>query len=166
LSGFVMGCYSGSGSIRGVGGIAGLNSGTVQNCYSTGSVSGTNSVGGIVGENNVSYGTVKNCVALNDSVTVTDSTPRIGRVTQTSIGSTLINNYAWTYMTVTTPSSTWTPDRGTSRRDGADVRAGTETDQYNNQSFWQSTMGWSFGTNETSPWQWNSTENLPKLWFE
>ena len=44
-----------------VGGVAGRVSGTVQNCYVTGSVSGTNSVGGVVGE--ISGGTVQNCYA-------------------------------------------------------------------------------------------------------
>ncbi|MBE6835201.1 MAG: hypothetical protein E7515_02990 [Ruminococcaceae bacterium] len=42
------------GSINGsydVGGIVGLNMGTIQNCYNTGAVNGENSVGGIVGYN-------------------------------------------------------------------------------------------------------------------
>jgi len=45
-----------------VGGIAGqVNSGKVENCYTTGTVTGTgNSIGGIAGSNN-SGGTIKNC---------------------------------------------------------------------------------------------------------
>jgi len=78
---------------------------------------------------------------------------------------TLTNNYARSNMTVKT-GDTWTPAKTTTGKDGADVSAGTGTGQYNNQNFWRSTMGWSFGTNTTSPWQWNSTTNLPKLWFE
>ena len=54
-----------SGSVSGrmyVGGVVGLNSGTVENCYNTGNISGNISggspVGGVVGRND---GTVKNC---------------------------------------------------------------------------------------------------------
>ena len=42
-----------------VGGVCGENSGTVTNCYNTGSVEGNNSVGGVCGYNN--GGTVTNC---------------------------------------------------------------------------------------------------------
>ena len=41
-----------------VGGVVGLNSGNVENCYNTGEVSGNNCVGGVVGYNN---GSVTNC---------------------------------------------------------------------------------------------------------
>jgi len=49
-----------SGNINGgnVGGIAGVNRGSILNCYNTGTVSGTNWVGGVVGNNT---GTVSNC---------------------------------------------------------------------------------------------------------
>ena len=51
-----------------VGGIAGQNRGTIENCYVTGAVTGRSSVGGIAGENR---GTVRNCystctVSLNN----------------------------------------------------------------------------------------------------
>jgi len=48
-----------------VGGVVGAmaSTGTVQNCYVTGSVSGGNNVGGVVGENN---GTVQDCYATGD----------------------------------------------------------------------------------------------------
>ncbi|MCI7692692.1 MAG: hypothetical protein MSR67_09985, partial [Oscillospiraceae bacterium] len=41
-----------------VGGVCGINDGTITNCYSTGAVSGSWYVGGICGEN---YGTIENC---------------------------------------------------------------------------------------------------------
>jgi hypothetical protein len=59
-SGTVSNCYS-TGSVNGhiaVGGLIGVNSGTVSNCYSTGSVNGGNDVGGLIGVNS---GTVSNC---------------------------------------------------------------------------------------------------------
>ena len=41
-----------------VGGVCGMNFGTIENCYFTGTVSGHQSVGGVCGSN---YGTIKNC---------------------------------------------------------------------------------------------------------
>lgn len=41
-----------------VGGVCGINSGTIENCYFTGTVSGRQRVGGVCGSNN---GTIKNC---------------------------------------------------------------------------------------------------------
>lgn len=41
-----------------VGGVCGMNKGTIENCYFTGTVSGRQSVGGVCGSN---YGTIKNC---------------------------------------------------------------------------------------------------------
>ena len=61
-SGSVENCYN-TGSVKGsgnyVGGVVGLNDGTVENCYNIGEVSGNRYVGGIVGYNN--GGTVENC---------------------------------------------------------------------------------------------------------
>ena len=41
-----------------VGGVCGMNFGTIENCYFTGTVSGRQHVGGVCGSN---YGTIKNC---------------------------------------------------------------------------------------------------------
>ncbi|MDR1905520.1 MAG: hypothetical protein LBQ27_01190, partial [Clostridiales bacterium] len=46
-----------------VGGIAGYNYGTIENCYNTGDVSGNNYVGGIAG---VNYDTIENCYNTGD----------------------------------------------------------------------------------------------------
>ena len=81
-----------SGSVSGdryVGGVVGLNRGTVENCYNTGSVSGPDSVngettvnvGGVVGENS---GSVKNCYNIGD---VSDGTYTGGVVGYNSGGS-------------------------------------------------------------------------------
>ena len=62
--GTVTGCYS-TGSVSGggsVGGLVGGNGGTVSGCYSTGSVYGSENVGGLVGYNY--YGTVNNSFAM------------------------------------------------------------------------------------------------------
>ncbi|WP_167858998.1 S-layer homology domain-containing protein [Paenibacillus cymbidii] len=45
-----------------VGGLAGMNSGTISNSYTTGSVSGTSTVGGLVGTH--SFGTISKCYSL------------------------------------------------------------------------------------------------------
>jgi len=63
-SGSVENCYA-TGSVSGsnsIGGVVGfLNSGSVTNCYATGAVSGTSSVGGVAGY--VDSGSVTNCYA-------------------------------------------------------------------------------------------------------
>ena len=59
-SGTVTNCYS-TGTVSGnekVSGVVGHNTGTVTNCHNTGTVSGSNNVGGVVGDNT---GTVTNC---------------------------------------------------------------------------------------------------------
>jgi len=63
-TGTVQNCYNtgsvtGNNSLSFVGGVTGYNSGTVSNCYNTGSVSATGSAGGIAGNNN--GGTVQDC---------------------------------------------------------------------------------------------------------
>ncbi len=69
--GTVTGCHA-TGDVSGpyyVGGVAGYNYGTVTGCYATGNVSGNDSVGGVVGRNY--SGTVTGCYAAGD-VTGTD----------------------------------------------------------------------------------------------
>ena len=44
-----------------IGGIAGVNRGTIENCYVTGQIMGHNELGGIAG---VNYGTIKNCYTI------------------------------------------------------------------------------------------------------
>ena len=72
-----------SGSINGndfVGGVVGLNNGTVENCYSTGDMSGDRIVGGIAGWN---IGTVVNCYSTGD---VIGSNDNVGGVVGLNIG--------------------------------------------------------------------------------
>ena len=49
-----------------VGGVCGMNFGTIENCYFTGTVSGRQSVGGVCGSN---YGTINNCYYLSGTAT-------------------------------------------------------------------------------------------------
>ena len=67
-SGTVINCYN-TGTVTGsgyVGGVCGLNYRTVTNCYNTGNVKGNNQVGGVCGEN---YATVTNCYYLTGTAT-------------------------------------------------------------------------------------------------
>jgi len=64
-SGTISNCYS-SGSVSGtstVGGLAGFNDGAISNCYSTGDVNGVRSVGGLVGYNE---GGLSSCYSTSD----------------------------------------------------------------------------------------------------
>ena len=59
--GTIENCYN-TGAVTGtggsVGGVAGSNGGTIQNCHNTGAVSGNDRVGGVAGQNS---GTIENC---------------------------------------------------------------------------------------------------------
>jgi len=79
------------------GGVAGINNGTVQNCYFNGFISGTDEVGGVVGLNMV--GTVSNCYS---SGTVSSEDNNVGGVVGHNYG-TVQNCYSTS--TVTSTSS-------------------------------------------------------------
>ena len=147
--------FSGSvtGSFNIVGGIAGMNHGTVKDCYTIGSVSGADNVGGIAGYNSTGAA-LQNCVALNESIT---GTPTYGRVAGINLG-TLTNNYARDDMKVN--GATVTPGAN----HGEDV-GGT---QYNTKAWWNKDntptagpAGWDFSS--TGAWTWDSVKNLPVL---
>jgi len=81
-SGTISNCYA-SGSVTGdlnVGGLVGGNGGAVSNCYAAGSVTGRHNVGGLVGHN---YGAVSNCYAT-------------GKVMETGAGGGLVGMNAGT----------------------------------------------------------------------
>ena len=143
----------------GVGGVVGSNSGTVQNCYATGSVYGEiQYTGGVMG---VNYGgTVRNCVALNSSVTTAGGQYFIGCIGYS--GSPMENNYAgcinirydvnrYNLGKPVTSDSTGV--------DGGYAMAGINPGEYNHPSFWTGTMGWNFD----EVWDWSSTAHLPVL---
>jgi len=65
--GSISNCYS-TGDVSGgqdVGGLVGRNFSSVSNCYSSGNVSGSDEVGGLVGEN-YSYGSISYCCSTGD----------------------------------------------------------------------------------------------------
>jgi hypothetical protein len=69
---------------------------------------------------------------------------------------TLSNNYARSDMLV---NGSIVTGGTTTNKDGANVTAGTAANQYNNQAFWVTTLGWDF----TTIWEWDTVRNLPKL---
>ncbi|MCL2638046.1 MAG: hypothetical protein FWD48_06695 [Oscillospiraceae bacterium] len=88
---------------RYIGGIAGRNGGTIENCFVRGTFGpiatrlpsyllGTEYVGGIAGDNQ--DGIIRNCVSLLDSINTSANNPQIGRVSGSTAG-TFVNNYAW-----------------------------------------------------------------------
>ena len=138
------------------GGVIGYSqSGSVQNCYSTGPVIGNGTgVGGIAGNH---YASLSSCVALNPSVKfATGTTSDVGRVIGSSSGS-ISGAYARDDMSVT-PSVT--PNNNPSNKNGQSISSGTANTQYNSQYFWQTTLGWDF----SSVWQMSGGANsLPIL---
>ncbi|MCL2066312.1 MAG: hypothetical protein FWG99_02465 [Treponema sp.] len=163
----VQNCYA-TGDVEGsiAGGVVGRNDGTVQYCYSTGGVSGDGNSGGIAGGNG---DFIANCVALNPSVKTDEPFVDIRRVVGFAEGSTLDNNYAWKDMKVNEDTIT---DGTTGDKNGADVDAishgGTPNNGgYSIQDFWTATMGWSFGSNDDSPWTWGPDNYLlPVLYWQ
>ena len=150
-TGTVTNCYS-TGSVGGgqnVGGVAGwVNGGTVANCYSTGSVSDTgilSRAGGVAGW--VGAGRIENCAALNPGVTATNGSNG-GRVVGQHSGGTLTGNRAFNSMTVTVQSSPKTLDRGADKLDGADMTA-TEAIAL---AFWTTAGNWDTSASPPAPW--------------
>lgn len=105
-----------------VGGVVGnIITGTLENCYATGTVGNSfGCTGGVAGY--VFFGKVQNCAALNDSISaIYDST---GRITGESSNSTLAGNTAFYGMTVTVNGSAKTIADDATGIDGAGKTAG------------------------------------------
>ena len=157
-----------SGAIQ-VGGVVGANQGTVQNNYSSGYVSGSlsgildESIGGVVGESFFG-GTVQNNAALNQSITrLSGVNPLFGRVSAFATG-VIFNNHARADMVfidggITQPDFPIPVVSDPNGMHGADVSPGTLPGQFNNQSFWETTLGWDF----TNVWQMQGSPPLPVL---
>ena len=141
------------------GGLVGYNTGKVLYCYATGSVKGINWTSGVVGYNS-STGEVRYCAAMNSQLTA-NSPSYGGRVVGLNDG-TIGTLYASSDMTLTyTTGSFNAQTSGASTKDGATVYS---TD-YGNQTFWSSTMAFSFQSSYTTgSWEWISTGTLPKLY--
>jgi len=172
-NGTVQNCYA-TGNVTATaasnyaGGVVGSNAsnGTVRNCYATGNVKGVGnafSSGGVVGNN---YGTVENCVALNEDVNYeeTSNSTNIGRIVGQNSNTTpgaLSNNYGLSDMKKNGASNAnqWAPNA--TGKDGADVYGpGSQTLQYNDQGFWNSTVEW-----DPDIWDFDTVEtgDLPTL---
>jgi len=136
--------------------VAGYNSGTMQNCYTTVTIT-ANGRGmipsGVVGLMNTTPDiTLKNCVALNPGIYGNSGFGKARVTSSLGIGQCIVsNNYARSDMLIDGNTITSSNANG---KDGADVAAGT----YKTQAFWQSTLGWDF----TNVWQLNAN-NLPIL---
>jgi len=75
----------------GLGGLCGINRGTISNCYATGSVNGNYSLGGLCGVNY--YGTISDCYATGD-VTGGDDSRYLGGLCGRNTFGTISNCYA------------------------------------------------------------------------
>jgi len=170
-NGILRNCYAAENTIissisSGIGGLVGLiASGTVQNCYITGSVSGDEYVGGVAGF--FSGGDLINCVALMQTVK-NNNTTNVGRVVGFYISGSMTNNYALETM-VLTPALTLSPPGDPDDVHGKDVSLAEAADE----SWWRSTADWDSawgGTsaNETKPWKMGTVNGVsrPVLWYQ
>jgi len=186
--GTIKNCYSGGNitGIDGTGGVAGGNEykSTIQNCFSTGNVTGVRQTGGVLGRNldsvlvncystcNVNFsggaaggiaggvtgwngGTVQNCAALNTAIKGTQDAGRVAGYINEFNG-VLIGNYA------TEGLPHFAREATANGKDGKDIALNS----YKNKNFWVKELLFQFGSNEASPWKWDSGANLPKLFFE
>ena len=132
----------------------------LTNCFNTGKVTGTDYVGGLTGSQFPSP--LGNSVALCTSITALNTDA--GRITGQGVFP-LTNNYARNDMTVTISGVTTTPSSSDpTSPDGADVLfSATQVELW-----WRNTAGWDsvWGTSDSAPWQWDSVNKRPKLYFE
>ena len=143
-SGTITNCYS-TGSVSGssyVGGLVGDNSGTITNCYSTGSVSGSSYVGGLVGYTD---GTITNCYST-------------GSVSGTSVFGGLVG---YNFGTIT--YSYW--DKETSLQPSSTFGTGKTTAEMKQQATfegWDFTNIWAIEEDVTYPYlQWQDAAAEP-----
>jgi len=172
VSGKVENCYSyvNITGARNVGGIVGTNDyGTINNCFSTGSVSSTQTnntpkPGGIVGQSgNIG---ISNNIALNfevkcDHTTATNT--QFGRIAgDDKIYS---NNYAWNGMPVMRDGEQKdiTEGSGTAIAGGMDGK-GLYVFEIKTKKAWDD-ANFTFGEDEESPWIWEANK-MPRLYFE
>ena len=177
----IQNCYA-TGNVTGygsrVGGLVGSNNNsTMQNCYAIGNVTGYSCyVGGLAGLNPVDGDSrIMDCVALNTTITrAGGSEPSYGRVVGINDAlspAALSNNYANIGMS---PGGTLVTFAGTNAANdlgGADVNytpVGTPTPPDAAEETWWSggVFASVWGTSDSAPWQWNSTDMRPKLYFE
>ena len=147
-----------------VGGVAGGNIGTVSNSFFSGNVSCMGNSGSVVGYNGTTA-TVQNSAALNQSITrISGINTAFGRVYGFNNLGTITNNHARADMVFIDggiPQPDF-PDPVVSDPDGrhgADVSPGTLPGQFNNQDFWEITLGWDF----TNVWEMQGLPPLPAL---
>ena len=168
-SSIIRNCYS-TGNVTSsggysAGGITGRNSGNVENCYASGIITSTGGAGAEVGSvDGASTGTVR-CVGLSSKVISSQASTVVGRVvgkiSSGGSGGGVSNNYGRNDMQVYyNTSALKTISSGLNTNDGQDVSAGTSPGQYNDQYFWETTLGWDF----TNDWIMSGGPNsLPVL---
>jgi hypothetical protein len=159
--------YSGSGSISSIGGIAGkfLTSSTqrIEKCYATGIMTGVanSAIGGILGDNLLAASTsIFGCVALNTRIhNGTTFGADVGRVVGVNTASFPLGNFGRDNMTG--PVLPWSPISPTNKN-GDDVSLAAT----------QAAGGYWWFTDPAGPqwltteWDWDSSTNRPKLWWE
>jgi hypothetical protein len=131
-------------------------------CYSTGEISGTLTIGGVVGFTHaLSPGNtiVRNCVALNENIIETNVTfGGFARVYPNHDFNVVYNNnYGLDTMTINAVS--YTPNKGITNPDGADVTAA----QAKTGTWWTTAGNWSGGAWSTAVWETANGTRLPIL---
>lgn len=149
--GTIQNCYS-TASCTGndyTGGIVGKHSGTILQCYATGAINGKSSAGGIAATWQGSNIPLKNCIALNTSITFTNTGGKSGRIISSSTASFLSNNHASPLI-----PGEWS-NKGADGKDGADLTDDNFIDTGSGAS--------AFTDWQTAVWDFTDPDKLPKL---
>ena len=149
--GTIQNCYS-TASCTGndyTGGIVGKHSGTILQCYATGAINGKSSAGGIAATWQGSNIPLKNCIALNTSITFTNTEGKSGRIISSSTASFLSNNNASPLI-----PGEWS-NKGADGKDGADLTDDNFIDTGSGAS--------AFTDWQTAVWDFTDPDKLPKL---
>jgi hypothetical protein len=144
---------------------------SIARCYSTAAITCTGTVtdvnnsrgiGGIAGINRstTDYG-ITSCVALNPTVS-SAGYPVLGRVLANfAEGQGITNNYAWSGMVVAFTGGSYEAEKGTDKKDGADVAAAQLNQAFYTGLGWDFTAGagvWAMDANGYPKLQWQQTE--------
>jgi len=178
-----------SAGTQGIGGIAGVNNGTIQNCFVSGSIGDTFTKGGIVGSNpltgtiqncffagrvfhrreenstvsggiaGVSSGSVSNCISLAESVTEGSENNTVARVVGNDRNGKLANNYGWNG-TTTGQNYLYYVAVPASADPASREGADLSFAELKTQAAWEK-AGFSFGSG--SMWVWNGAKGMPSL---
>jgi len=139
------------------GSITGAATGTIENCFAASDlISGTQRIGGMAG--NINNGILRNSITFTREV-IGSGASFTNRLLGSNTAATLSNNLVWNGVTVMMNGAPFRPEDGSNN-----AGTGISASQIKTQNTWTAAT-FAFGTNDTSPWVWESGK-MPRLYWE